>query len=142
MDGSRRKTCNRLSNALAIAQALGSALACAVLLVSGVHAGPAISCKPILSILEIRAIRTSEILPYLWKATVFADNRHCATRSGMFEIDFIRSKEFGPDVQMTEKFRWKAGRFEVSVEFWADEAVFDYRIGFVAPCVCRDMPFH
>jgi len=59
----------------------------------------------------------------------------------MFEIDFIRGKEFGPDVQMTEKFRWTAGRFEVSVEFWADEAVLDYRIGFIAPCVCRDMPF-
>ena len=42
---------------------------------------------------------------------------------------------------MTEKFRWKAGWFDVSMEFSADEAVLDYRIGFIAPRVCRDMPF-
>ena len=144
MDDRSSRFSNRFSNPVAIThtvRTLGNALACSVSLLGAAHAGPAISCKPILSILESRAVRTSEILPYRWKATVFADNRHCASRSGVFEIDFIRGKEFGPDVQMTEKFRWTAGRFEVSVEFWADEAVLDYRIGFIAPCVCRDMPF-
>jgi len=125
-----------------IARALCGALACSVFLLGAAHAGPSISCKPILSVQETSVLRTSETLPYTWKAIVFADNRHCATQSGMFEIDFLRIKEFGPDVQMTERFRWQAGRFEVSVELWADEAVLEHRIGFIAPCVCREMPFN
>jgi hypothetical protein len=41
-------------------------------------------------------------------------------------------------MQFTKPFTWKAGQFEVTVDFWGDEAVLDYRIGFIAPCVCRD----
>jgi len=116
-------------------------LACSIFLLNAAYAGPTASCKPILSIRDIREIRSSELLPYAWTAAVLADVRHCATYSGIFEVDFVRTKEFGPDVQFTEKFQWKAGQFEISVEFWADEGVLDHRIGFVAPCVCREMPF-
>jgi hypothetical protein len=72
---------------------------------------------------------------------MFADSSHCATRSGSFEVDFIRIKEYAPDLQFTEKYRWTTGEFEIALELWADEAVIDHRVGFVAPCVCREVPF-
>jgi len=114
---------------------------CALVLLprSTAYAGP--SCKPILSILDTRELRVSPIQPYTWKATMFADVRHCATNSGVFEIDFVRSKELAPDLQMTEAFRWQAGQFTVELEFWGDEWVLEHRIGFIAPCVCREPPF-
>jgi hypothetical protein len=144
MDDQSRGYSTPSKSAIAIrcrGQTLCWSLLCSSFLLSAAYAGPIASCKPILSIRDIGEIRSSELLPYAWTATVLADSRHCATYSGIFEVDFIRIKEFGPDVQFTEKFRWEAGAFEISVELWFDEAVLDYRIGFVAPCVCRDMPF-
>src|SRR5215213_11605931 len=103
----------------------------------------AISCKPILSIRSVRELRTANmpLQPWLWKATIVADNAYCATTGGGFEIDFIGLKEFAPDVQFTEKHRWTPGQFDVAMELTADEAIHDYRIGFIAPCVCRALPF-
>jgi hypothetical protein len=101
-----------------------------------------ITCKPLLAIKNVREIRTSTMpQPWTWRATIIADASYCATRSGPFEIDVIRIKEYAPDVQFTEKYRWNAGQFDVSIELTADEAIDDYRIGFIAPCVCREMPY-
>jgi hypothetical protein len=87
-------------------------------------------------------MRTSTMpQPWQWRATVIADASYCATRSGQFEIDVVRIKEYSPDVQFTEKYRWHAGQFDVSIELEADEAIEDYRIGFIAPCVCREFPY-
>ena len=61
---------------------------------------------------DVRTNRESPILPYEWKVTVLADTRHCATRSGMFEIDFIRIQEYSLDLQFTERFQWRDGQFE------------------------------
>jgi len=113
--------------------------ALALLLRCTAYAGP--SCKPVLSILHVQEDRVSPIQPYKWKATVLADARYCATKSGVFEIDFVRSAELGPDLQMTEAFRWQAGQFTVELELWPDEWVLKHRIGFIAPCVCREPPF-
>jgi len=113
-----------------------------MLLLNAAHAAPTVACKPLLmSTRDVRTNRESPILPYEWTVTVLGDARHCATPSGMFEIDFIRIKEYSPDLQFTEKFRWKDGQFDVSLELAGDEAVLEHRIGFVAPCVCRDIPF-
>ena len=68
---------------------------------------------------------------------VVGDARHCATRSGNFEIDFVRTKENAPDLQFTETFRWQHDEFGIAMELTLDEAVIDFRIGFIAPCVCR-----
>jgi hypothetical protein len=97
----------------------------------------AIACKPLLT---ITSVGFSEVrsLQRQWTAVLLADVSYCATSWGRFEIDFIRVKEHGPDMQFTKQFAWTAGQFEVTVDFWADEAVLDYRIGFIAPCVCRD----
>jgi hypothetical protein len=102
----------------------------------------AIACKPLLSIRKVREIRAPAVpQPWTWTATVTADTSYCATTSGNFEIDFIRIKEYAPDVQFTEPYKWSSGRFQVNVELAADEAILKYRIGFVAPCVCRALPF-
>jgi hypothetical protein len=117
-------------------------LAGLLIAMSATDALPAITCKPILSIRNVREIRgPTATQPWRWTATIVADASYCATRSGTFEIDFIRIKEYAPDVQFTEAYKWSPGRFEVTVELAADEAILKYRIGFVAPCVCQALPF-
>src|SRR5262245_1661970 len=106
-----------------------AALACWMLLLDAAQAAPTVACKPILSTRDVRTHRESPVLPYEWQVTVRADASHCATRSGMFEIDFIRIKEYSLDLQFTERFQWKEGQFDVSLELAGDEAVLDYRIG-------------
>lgn len=105
------------------------------------RASAGVTCKPILSVKNVREVRTSTFpQPWSWKATISVDRTFCATKSGSFEIDFVRIKEYSPDLQFTEKFQWVGGQFDVEIELEADESVLDYRIGFIAPCVCRDFP--
>jgi hypothetical protein len=96
-----------------------------------------------LSIKNVRELRTAErpVQPWTWKATIVADASYCATKSGNFEIDVIRIKEYSPDMQITEKYRWNPGQFEVSIELAGDEAIEDYRIGFISSCVCKEIPY-
>jgi hypothetical protein len=109
-------------------------------LISGVaSAWSQISCKPLLSLKRVQDVRIASVpaAPWRWSATIVTDARHCATQSGTFEIDFVRIKENAPDLQFTEKLRWQPVEFEVSMELTSDEAILDFRIGFIAPCVCR-----
>jgi hypothetical protein len=100
-----------------------------------------VTCKPILSVKNVEDVRTSTApQPWTWNATIHANPTFCATRSGTFEIDFVRIKEYAPDLQFTAKFQWVSGQFDVTIELAADEAILDYRIGFIAPCVCRELP--
>jgi hypothetical protein len=117
-------------------------LACTPVVLGAPTALAALTCKPLLAIKNVREIRTSTMpRPWIWQATITADTSYCATKSGNFEIDFVRMQEYSPDVQFTEKYRWTAGQFDVSIELSADEAIVDYRIGFIAPCVCGEIPF-
>lgn len=101
-----------------------------------------IACKPLLTIKNVREVRTSTMpKPWTWQAIIIADASYCATPSGWFEIDVIQIKEYAPDVQFTQKYRWNPGQFDVSIDLEADEAIDDYRIGFIAPCVCREIPY-
>jgi hypothetical protein len=100
-----------------------------------------VTCKPILSVKNVREVRTSTSpQPWTWNATIHANPIFCATRSGAFEIDFVRIKEYAPDLQFTAKFQWVSDQFDVAIELAADEAILDYRVGFIAPCVCREIP--
>jgi hypothetical protein len=113
-------------------------LSIAGMLTFGVSPGHCqISCKPLLKIDEVRFSEVRS-LQRIWTAVLLVDTYNCATSHGRFDIDFIRLKETAGDMQFTKQLTWTPGRIEVSVDFWADEAVLDYRIGFVAPCVCRD----
>ena len=44
-------------------------------------------------------------------------------------------------MQFTEQFEWRPGEIGVSVDLWWDETISGHRIGFVAPCVCREWQF-
>ena len=120
-----------------------SLLACALVVSCATGVLAAVTCKPILSVKNVREFRNADrpVQPWTWKATIVADASFCATKYGNFEIDFIRIKEYSLDLQFTEKYRWSAGQIDVSMELAADESILDYRIGFVAPCVCREIPY-
>lgn len=127
----------RLQELVLVAAITGS-----ILLTTGGRVLSEIACKPTLSFRNVREVRRPipPLIPWTWRATIGADARFCATRSGGFEIDFVRIKEYSTDLQFTERFRWNAGQFDVSLELAADESILEYRIGFIAPCVCREWP--
>jgi hypothetical protein len=95
------------------------------------------ACKPVFTVKEVRFSPMRQ-LQRIWTARLDVDASRCATSSGRFDINFIRLKETAPDLPFTEHFTWGAGEIEVSVDFWADEAVLAYSIGAIAPCPCRD----
>jgi hypothetical protein len=120
-------------------QVFTSLLTLFFLLPGAASAWSQVACKPLLSLKSVRDVRAASTptIPWRWSATIVADAGHCATRSGNFEIDFVRMKENSPDVQFTEKFRWQHDQFDVSMELTSDESILEFRIGFIAPCVCR-----
>ena len=138
-----RTTSNGPSRCMLRRLALTLPLVCSFAGPAATGALAAITCKPLLTIKNVRELRTANIptQPWIWKATIVADNAYCATAAGGFEIDFIRIKEYSPDVQFTERYRWTAGQFDIAMELAGDESIHDYRIGFIAPCVCQALPF-
>lgn len=100
-----------------------------------------LACRPFLSTKAVREVRPAspQPLPWKWHATIVADSNFCATRGGNFEIDFIRLRENSPDLQFTQTFRWTQNLFDISMELSSDEAILEFRIGFIAPCVCREV---
>jgi hypothetical protein len=94
-------------------------------------------CKPTLTFKEVRfsEIRAQQ---RIWTALLAVDASRCATTFGRFNINFTGLKETRPDLLFTEQFMWSPGQVEVSLNFWADEAVLEYSIGYIAPCACRD----
>ena len=97
------------------------------------------TCRPGLAFKEVRF---SEMQPKTmerkWTAVLSVDASRCATTSGRFGIIFSRQKENGLEIEFQEQFTWKPALVEVSVDFWADEAVERYWLNNVAPCPCRD----
>src|SRR6185369_7656721 len=81
-------------------------------------------CKPVLAVKDVRFSSVQpETMERTWSATLSVDASRCATMSGRFEILFSRLKENAPEIDFTERFTWKPASVEVSVNFWADEAV-------------------
>jgi hypothetical protein len=113
----------------------------AFLLLGNASAWSQVACKPLLSVKDVREFRASSTpaITRRWSAKIIADARHCATKNGVFEIDFVRIKENAPDLQFTEKFRWQNEQFDVSMELNSDESVLEFRVGFISPCVCRSI---
>ncbi|MEJ0078666.1 MAG: hypothetical protein WDO17_25130 [Alphaproteobacteria bacterium] len=112
------------------------------LLGAGVGLTPAIAaplCKPVLAFKQVRFSQVQpETMERIWSATLAVDASRCATNSGRFEILFSRMKENAPEVDFTERFVWKPESVDVSVAFWADEAVEAYWLRNIAACPCRD----
>jgi hypothetical protein len=111
-------------------------------LLGGLASTPAVAaplCKPVLAFKQVRFSQVQpETMERTWSATVAVDASRCATTAGRFEILFSRLKENAPEVDFTERFSWKPDSVEVSVAFWADEAVEAYWLHNVAACPCRD----
>ncbi len=96
-------------------------------------------CKPVIGLKEVRFSPTQlETMERTWSATLAVDASRCATTSGRFEILFTRLKENAPEIEFSEPFVWKPGSMEISVNFWADEAVEGYWLHSIAACPCRD----
>lgn len=115
-----------------------------ILIIALLGAGltPAIAaplCKPLLAVKNVRFSPTQpETMERIWSATLSVDASRCATKAGRFEILFSRMKENAPEIEFTEAFIWKPESVEVSVNFWADEAVEAYWLHHVAGCPCRE----
>ena len=68
-----------------------------------------------------------------------ADTSECAVNSGgFFDIVFTRLSENAPDLEFRQRFIWSPFSLKLAMAFSADEAVGQYRIVNVTPCVCRD----
>jgi len=115
-----------------------SAMLAALMVAGGMKQAAAQSvCRPILA---LKDAQLSEVrsMHREWTARLDVDASRCTNHSGRFEINFVRLKETAPDLPFSEQFIWRPGTTQVSLFFWADEAVLAYSIGAVAPCVCRD----
>lgn len=112
-------------------------LAASVMLFGAANAAPV--CKPVLALSDVRFSETHpETMQRRWSARLNVDASRCAASSGHFEIMFTHQKENGPEVDFVEPFTWRPGVMEVSVDFWADEAVEGYALTGIAPCACRE----
>jgi hypothetical protein len=95
-------------------------------------------CKPTVGFKEVRFSPVEpSTMERKWTAVMSVDASRCATTSGRFGIVFSRLKENAPEIDFEEQFVWNPALVEVSVDFWADEAVEGYRLTNVAPCPCR-----
>jgi len=96
------------------------------------------ACRPALAVKEVRF---SEMQPptrqRTWTAVLAVDASSCATTSGRFDIVFSRLKENAPDIEFREQLTWRPGSANISIDFWADEAVAGYWLDNIAPCPCR-----
>lgn len=123
-----------------VSRLVGAALCGASLTLGGTaQALAAPVCKPQFAVAEVHFSETHpETMQRRWTAHLSVNASRCASASGRFEILFTRQKENALETDFVEQFTWKPGTVEVSVEFWADEAVESYRLGNVAACPCRE----
>jgi hypothetical protein len=117
------------------------ALLVAMVEFSGVTGGTAENlCRPVLTLSEVQfsPIGTPK-LQRSWTAVVTVDASECAVNSGgHFDIVFTRLSENAPDLEFRQRFAWSPFSQNIALDFAADEAVAEYRIENITPCVCRD----
>ncbi len=97
-------------------------------------------CHPALTLSEVQFSPIK--MPKLqrnWTAVVSVDASECAVNSGgHFDIVFTRLSETAPDLEFRQRFAWSPFSQSIALDFAADEAVGQYRIENVTPCVCLD----
>jgi hypothetical protein len=94
------------------------------------------ACKPVLAP-KAAAYSGTINQQHRWTGTFAVDASQCATRSGTFELLFVREKELGPDLAFAERFIWDPGQTEARLDLWWDERVRGYRLGEITSCPCR-----
>jgi hypothetical protein len=97
-------------------------------------------CRPTLTINEVRLSPIEQPdLQRKWTAIVTANTSDCAVNSGgFFDIVLTRLSENAPDLEFRQRFAWSPFSVNVAIDFAADEAVGQYRIENIMPCICRD----
>jgi hypothetical protein len=75
-----------------------------------------LACKPVLKFSDVR-FSAAQNQQRKWRATIAVDASRCGQNSGLFEIKFVRLKEFGPDLLFTERFSWRPVAVEASLDF-------------------------
>jgi hypothetical protein len=104
-------------------------------------------CRPALTLNEVQfSGMTEPTLERTWTGVVSVDASACTADSkGYFDIVFRRLSENAPDLDFRKQYVWSAPSFvwpapsvSVGAAFAADEAVAQYRIENITPCVCRD----
>jgi hypothetical protein len=93
-------------------------------------------CVPAMAVKEARF--SQQASHRTWTAIVGVDSSPCAAVTGRFELGLVRQKENAPDLRFVEQATWRPGQVEVPVELGIDEAISDYGIRAIAPCVCRE----
>jgi hypothetical protein len=97
-------------------------------------------CHPALTLSEVQfsPIKAPK-LQRNWTAVVSVDASKCAVNSGgHFDIVFTRLSETAPDLEFRQHFAWTPFSQNIALDFAPDEAVVEYRVENVTPCVCRD----
>jgi hypothetical protein len=96
-------------------------------------------CRPALRINDVQfSPMQPPTLKRTWSAVVSVDASACTENSkGYFDIVFARLSENAPDLEFRKQFSWSAPSVSVGLAFAADEAVAQYRIENITPCVCR-----
>jgi hypothetical protein len=93
-------------------------------------------CTPDVAFKEVRFSHHAS--HRLWTGIFAVDASQCARSTGRFELSLVRQKETAPDLRFVEHATWHWGQAEVAVELAIDEAISDYGIRNIAPCICRD----
>ena len=116
---------------------LGGALLALSMALASAPAVAGGTCWPVLS------ISNAELSPYTppalerkWTATVVADASRCASTAGTFEVGFVREQDGSPDLIFREQFTWSAPSALISLDLFFDEAVGNYWIYSIEPCLC------
>jgi hypothetical protein len=96
-------------------------------------------CRPALRINDVQfSPMQPPTLERTWSAVVSVDASACTENSkGYFDIVFTRLSENAPDLEFRKQFACSAPSVSVGLAFAADEAVAQYRIENITPCVCR-----
>src|SRR5215469_7219440 len=131
-----------------VKRACASVLATIIGLISVRQAIGENPCRPTLTVNEVEfSAMMPPTLERTWSAVVTVDASACTENSkGYFEMVFTRLSENAPDLEFRKQFLWSAPSFVwqtspslgVGLAFAADEAVEQYRIENVTPCVCRN----
>jgi hypothetical protein len=97
-------------------------------------------CRPALTLNEVQfSFIKMPTLQRNWTAVLTVDATACAVNSGgHFDVVFTRLSENAPDLEFRQRFAWSPFAQNFALDFAADEAVAEYRIENVTPCVCRD----
>ncbi|MFL6796622.1 MAG: hypothetical protein ACJ8F3_04345 [Xanthobacteraceae bacterium] len=135
-DAERPPTANRKEKLFLFSSWPTMLMAAGIFMLGAAQTVAAPACKPRLTV-EQAQFSEAKNQQRRWSAVLNADASACAALSGAFEMQFIRLKEMAPDLAFVERFTWTAGRTEISLDFWWDEAVLEHSIRSVAPCPCR-----